>query len=241
MKLCFFGKTQLSGSIQTPADTPPRYPFPKAESCIKNHHEKEKKMQKNYKLISRKELILQEAARLFHEKGYKGTTLRELAKFSGVKGGSIYHHFSSKQEILCHIMEKTMKTLIEGVREAISPETSPYEKLRKAIRFHIEFHTQAVSETYVTDSELHSLEPENYQKIVNLRDEYEKLYISIMQSGTEAGQLNIENVELATKGLMQMCTGVSYWYRPDGSLSTAEIADNYIDIFFWGVVGKKEG
>ncbi len=198
-------------------------------------------MQKNSRAASRKTIILREAARLFHEKGYMGTTLRELARCSGVQGGSVYHHFSSKQEILYQIMEYTMTILINKTRDAVKGETDPFEQMRKAIRFHIEYHTVDVHETYVTDAELRSLSPADHGKIIVMRDEYERIYHAILKQGIENGKMKIDNVKLAARGLLQMCTGVSYWFDPGGSLSISEIADRYIDLFFWGVVGKSNG
>ncbi len=193
----------------------------------------------NSKVSSRKTIILREAARLFREKGYSGTNLRELAKSSGVQGGSIYHHFSSKQEILFQIMEYTMTILINKVQDAIKNEKNPFEGLRNAIRFHIEYHTIDTNETFVTDSELRSLEPANYKKIIAMRNKYEQIYIQLMKQGIESGEMNIDNVKLMVRALLQMCTGVSYWFKPNGTLTINDIAEKYIELFFWGITGKK--
>ena len=194
----------------------------------------------NSKVSSRKDIILREAAKLFREKGYSGTTLRELARNSGVQGGSIYHHFSSKQEILCQIMECTMDNLITSVTDIINKEADPSEKLRKAVRFHIEFHTTDTNETFVTDSELRSLDTVNYEKIVGMRDRYEQVYIQIMKDGVSSGKMKIDDVKLTAMALLQMCTGVSYWFNPNGSLEITEIADKYIDLLLWGITGNKK-
>lgn len=183
---------------------------------------------------SRKTIIFKEAARLFREKGYNGSTLRDLASRAGVQGGSIYHHYSSKQEILFMIMEWTMTMLIDKVRQAIDGETRPLEKLRRAIQAHIEFHTVDTDETYVADSELRSLEPANYEKIVALRDSYEAIFRTIMEEGIAREELQIGDVSLTAKALLQMCTGISAWYRPGGEKAIGEIAGHYIDLFFWG-------
>ncbi len=196
-------------------------------------------------ISSRKTIIFREAARLFKERGYNGTTLRELAKRAGVKGASIYYHFSSKQDILYMIMEYTMSNLTNKVKIAIENEITPLEKLRTAIRFHIEYHTVDMDETYVADAELRNLEPENFKKIVKMRNDYETIFRSLMTEGIEAGLMEIDNISLASKALLQMCTGVSYWFNPDGTQTISEVADSYVNLFCWGVSGKiitpKEG
>ncbi len=187
---------------------------------------------------SRRDIIFREAARLFREKGYSGSTLRGLADRSGVKGGSIYHHYSSKQEILYVIMEQTMTNLINRVQLAIKDESDPLEKLRKAIIFHIEYHTLDRDQTYVADAELRSLEADNYKKIVAMRNSYEKIYRTILLEGERAGKMRIENIKIGSRALLQMCTGISYWFDPDGEQSISEIAENYVSLFLWGACGK---
>jgi AcrR family transcriptional regulator len=190
---------------------------------------------------TRKSIILKEAAHLFREKGYSGSTLRELAKRAGVQGGSIYHHFSSKQEILMVIMESTMTTLVEKVQHEIGFAKTPLEKLRKGIQFHIEYHTTDRDETYVADAELRSLEPANYKKIVVMRRKYEQIFRDILGEGIDQKCMEIENVSLAARALLQMCTGISYWYSPSGKDSIDTIVDSYVELFLYGLCGKVTG
>ncbi len=190
------------------------------------------------KCLSRKTIIFKEAARLFRELGYHGSTLRKLAERVGIKGGTIYHHFSSKQDILYMIMEYTMTNLISKVSKEIEGETDSLDKLRKAIKFHIEYHTIDADETFVADSELRSLNESNYKKIVKMRDSYEQIFKNIMKEGIEEGVMKIDNLSLAPRALLQMSTGISYWYRADRELSICEIADSYVELFCWGVRGN---
>lgn len=190
---------------------------------------------------TRKQIILREAARLFREKGYNASTLRELAKQSGIQGGSVYHHFSSKQEILFQIMDVTMNGLRNNLEESIRGVDDPVEKLRKAIRFHIEYHVVDPDATFVADTELRSLENGNFERIAAKRREYENLFADILKDGVRAGVMTVGNVGLACKGILQMCTGVSLWFKPGGTLTIHEIAENYADFVCHGVKGRKDG
>ncbi|MBU1568295.1 MAG: TetR/AcrR family transcriptional regulator [Proteobacteria bacterium] len=185
-----------------------------------------------------KALIFKEAARLFREKGYNGSTQRQLADRVGVQGASIYHHFPSKQGILYAIMEYTMTSLLQKVRCEMLDASSPEAKLRKAIKVHIEYHTVDRDETYVADAELRSLEAENFKKIVAMRVAYEQIFRDILSEGVQEGVMRIGDVSLATKALLQMCTGISYWFSPGGRRSIDEIADQYVELFLFGICGK---
>ena len=166
------------------------------------------------------------------------TTLRELAKRCGVRGGSIYYHFSSKEEILYQIMDYTMNSLLSNVKERVRHEKDPLTKLREAVRFHIEYHIESPNETFVADTEIRALSKRNYRRIVRKRKSYENIFIEILKESIENGIMGLENVKLSAIAILQMCTGVSYWFREDGPLTVNEIADAYVDFISWGVIGK---
>lgn len=187
---------------------------------------------------SRKEIILKEAASLFREKGYLASTLRELAKRAGVQGGSIYHHFSSKQEILFLLMDNTMNDMIERLSIAIEPLDCPLERLRQTIRFHIEYHIIGPDETYITDDELRNLNAENYLRIVTKRDRYQLLIEEIIAAGEVQHNWQIGDVKLYSRAIIQMCAGVTRWYKPNGKLSIDQIAEQYYTLLLTGLQAR---
>ncbi len=184
---------------------------------------------------SRREIILQEAAHLFREKGYQATNLRELAKRSGIQGGSIYHHFASKQEILFQLMDHTMTDMIDSLSAAIRSSDCPAEKLRRAVHFHIEYHITGPDQTYITDDELRNLEPDNYLKVIAKRDRYQQIIEGIFRAGKEQQSWRVTDIKLFTRALIQMCAGVSSWFSFDGPLTIADIADQYADMLCQGL------
>jgi len=188
--------------------------------------------------ISRRDIILQEAARLFREKGYPGTNLRELARRAGIQGGSIYHHFASKQEILFQLMDHTMNDMIERLTERLVDAESPLEKLRKTVHFHIEYHVTGPDQTYITDDELRNLEPDNYLKVVAKRDCYQRIIEEILSAGRTEQNWRLDEPKLYTRALIKMCAGVATWFKPEGELSLAQIAEAYTDLLCNGLLPR---
>jgi AcrR family transcriptional regulator len=184
---------------------------------------------------SRREIILQEAAHLFREKGYQATNLRELARRAGIQGGSIYHHFASKQEILFQLMDHTMSDMIAKLSAQVASSDSPAEQLRKTVHFHIEYHITGPDQTYITDDELRNLEPENYLKVIAKRDRYQQIIEEVFRTGRDQQSWQVTDIKLFTRALIQMCAGVSSWFKFDGPLSIAEIADQYTDMLCRGL------
>jgi len=185
----------------------------------------------------RKKLLLAEAAKLFREKSFEAATLRELAKRAGIKGGSVYYHFSSKQEILYNIMDYTLTELTFQLKESIKTETDFAKKFRKAIETHIIYHINNLDMTYVTDSEIRSLTQDYYDLISKKRKRYENIFSEMLEDAIEKGLLNIKNSKLATFAILQMCTGVSYWYKNGGPLGVNDIVEVYFEFVYRGLQG----
>ncbi len=188
--------------------------------------------------ITRREVILQEAAHLFREKGYPGANLRELARRAGIQGGSIYHHFASKQEILFELMDHTMTDMIERLSTELHDAPTPLDKLRRTVHFHIEYHVTGPDQTYITDEELRNLNPENYLKVVAKRDRYQKLIEEVLAAGKAEQNWQLDEPKLYTRALIKMCAGVSTWYKANGALSLSQIAEAYADLFCNGLLPR---
>ena len=87
-----------------------------------------------------RERILLEAARLFRHHGYAATTLREVADASGIKAGSIYYHFESKDQILGEVLDKGIQVVAETVRQrvdALPADATARERVAAAIEGHL--------------------------------------------------------------------------------------------------------
>ncbi|MDT8421437.1 MAG: TetR/AcrR family transcriptional regulator [Desulfuromonadales bacterium] len=184
---------------------------------------------------SRKQIILKEAASLFREKGYLASTLRELARRAGVQGGSIYHHFSSKQEILFLLMDNTMNDMIERLSTTIAELDCPLARLRHAIRLHIEYHIFGPDETYITEDELRNLDTENYRRIIAKRDRYQQIFEEIIADGKARLNWQVSDVKLFARAIIQMCAGVTRWYKTNDTFSIDEIAEQYFNLLLTGL------
>ena len=78
--------------------------------------------------------LLREAARLFRDKGYERTTVRDLAAAVGIQSGSLFHHFRSKEEILKAVMVETIRLNTAMMRAAVDAQPDLHSKLKALIR-----------------------------------------------------------------------------------------------------------
>jgi AcrR family transcriptional regulator len=173
--------------------------------------------------------ILEAATELFYEKGYHGTTMREVASAVGIKAGSLYNHYPGKEDLLFRIAHGTMEELLVGGREATAAARSPSERLRALVGWHVVYHAEKRFQARVADEQLHALGPERRELVVRIRDDYTALFKEILDAGREQEGWSVPSTSLITLAIGGMCTFVDTWYQDDGPSSAREIADMYAD------------
>jgi AcrR family transcriptional regulator len=103
--------------------------------------------------------ILDVATVLFYEKGYHATTMREVAAGVGIKAGSLYNHFPSKEELYFQIAEGVMQSLLAAGSEAVAAAPEPRDQLRAIVRSHVVYHAEQRFRAKVADDKLNALGP----------------------------------------------------------------------------------
>ncbi|MET8049618.1 TetR/AcrR family transcriptional regulator [Streptosporangium sp. NPDC005286] len=164
------------------------------------------------------------AVRLFAEKGFHGTGIRELAEAAGLSSASLYHYMGTKHDLLTEIMETSLIRLVTAARRLVESGDGPAETLAALVRMHVAAHALRQEETIVVDNELRALTPERRDNVLALRDAYEHIWREIVEAGCAAQVFRVPDVKVARLALLEMCTGVARWYSPRGVLSLTEIA-----------------
>lgn len=170
------------------------------------------------------------AIALFRSRGYHGTSVREIAKAVKIKPASLYYHYPSKQAILVDLFVRPMDAMLEGMDVAVGGASTPRDRLRAAVRFHVLFHIARQEEAFITHSELRSLTPRNQRTIIAKRDHYQRKIRALLEAGVKSGEFQIPDVKLTTIALLIMCSGVSDWFARRGRLAPAALADRYADM-----------
>ncbi len=183
--------------------------------------------------------ILRAAAQLFRERGYDAASMNDLAATLNLSKGALYHHFQSKDEILFHIMEHAMEITEEQVKKPVLALTDPEERLRTCIRLHIHVVLQTRDrEITVMLHENHPL-PEEFRKRINARKkEYVRFVESLIADAQRARAAKSRVApKVAAFALLGMINWIYQWHRPDGSITEAELVDQFTQIVCAGIFG----
>ena len=187
-----------------------------------------------------REDILVAAAQVFSQKGYHATSMQDIAEAVNLQKGSLYHHVSSKQEILFDILDRALDLLIERLSGVLHRPGPPDEKLRRAIRVYLETLADHADLSAVLLLEHRSLEPDLHTRHVPRRDRFESMWRELIREGKDAGIFSCMSPSLAARALLGVMNWTITWYRPDGPLTAAEIAEQFADLFLNGLLSRED-
>lgn len=181
--------------------------------------------------------IIIEAARLFREKGYLATSIRDISEALEMTSAALYYHFKNKEEILLGIMNVGLDGLLEAVGVAIANESTVWEKIRAALEVHLEISLAYQDFAFVLLKDLRHLSPEWQGAIIEKRDRYDGLWDKMLSEGQAAGifrsNVDLELLRLMTFGAVNL---VISWYKPSGTYRPQEIADAFLNFIGEGVL-----
>ncbi|MGH9395976.1 MAG: TetR family transcriptional regulator [Terriglobia bacterium] len=179
------------------------------------------------------------AARVFYEKGYSGASMQDIAEAVGLTKAGLYHHIGSKDRLLFEIMNYGMDILKETVLDKVAVINDPFEKLRQTIAGHINLVVRARDlEITVILHENRSLGRELREKInVRKREYIVFLESMIAEAQGKSGAVPLISPKLAAFALLGMINWLYQWYRLEGPIPEAELAQAYSEFFFRGLLG----
>lgn len=172
--------------------------------------------------------LLHEAARLFRDKGYERTTVRDLAAAVGIQSGSLFHHFRTKEDILRAVMVETIRLNTALMQAAMEAATTHRDKLQALIRAELEsINGQTGEAMAVLVFEWRSLSEASQAYVLELRDIYEQLWLDVLDALRKDGVLAADPFvvrRLLTGALSWTVT----WYRPDGGLTLDDLTEQVV-------------
>jgi TetR/AcrR family transcriptional regulator, cholesterol catabolism regulator len=185
----------------------------------------------------REQQVRAAALRLFRDKGYHATSMRDIAAEVGINKGSLYSYIRSKEDLLIPFFERAMGLLLAEI-EAISADESltATERLKRAIKAHILNVTENLDILTVYLSEWRQLRADSLSTVRQQRERYAALFLTIVEDGVRRGEFRAIDPRISALGMIGMCNYLFRWYRPDGRLRPEQIADELTDMLLHGVL-----
>jgi len=180
---------------------------------------------------NRRDELLRVSAKLFREKGFDGTSIRDISSAASMHSGSPFYHFKTKQDILVAVMEQGLAEGLRKTEEVIALALPPEQKLKELIRAQLGTILEDGSDFIpVLLYDWRGLTPANRRRVVALKDRYDTLWQQVIDELQRAGHVpgDAQLVRLLILGAVNW-TGT--WYRTGGRLSLDEVAEGAARLF----------
>jgi AcrR family transcriptional regulator len=175
--------------------------------------------------------LIRAAGHLFREKGYDATTIRDIAAAVGMRSGSPFYHFRSKQEMLKAVVLEGMLSALATIEAVAARRLGPRETFQALIRAHLDIILRSGGDfAPVLLHEWRSLSDESRAEIVATKDRYEGIWQKALKDLKKAGFIR-DDSSLARLLIFGSINWTAQWYRPDGKLSIDQLAKRTAEFF----------
>ena len=186
-------------------------------------------------------LVLETALRLFAERGYSGTSIRDIAAACKLRGPTLYSHFPSKEHVLAELLRIAHDEHLRRIRAALlDSQPDPRDQIRAYVRAHVGFHCAFPMLAVVGNSEMHMLSPGLGAPIFQVRKQSEQILMEIAQRGIDRKLFKVPHDWLAVAAIGGMGLRVAFWYSPECGIAPELAAEAYAE-FALRILGAKPG
>jgi AcrR family transcriptional regulator len=185
---------------------------------------------------SKEQEIIAVAARLFKEKGYRATTLEDIAAAVGMLKGSLYYYIRSKEELLYLVVRDPIRQAYAKLEEIVTSDAPVTTKIARAIANHMTLFHQHYPHIAVYLHDFHHLMQQLQKNAIETPKHYQRLWATMLQQGVDTGELRDDlNVKVTGYAILGMCNWIYRWYNPHGTLSAEEIAEVFTKLVLEGL------
>lgn len=173
----------------------------------------------------REEEILAAAARIFREKGYHGTSVRDIAESVGLLKGSLYHYIRSKEDLLARLFEGALEETVRELEEIAARDASATERLSEMVRVYVRSVTANLDAVGLYLREWRALPPPQLSRLRARRRAMRTLFETVLADGQRRREFAAADAKISALSILGMCNWIYEWYRPRGRLRPEQLAE----------------
>ena len=179
--------------------------------------------------------VIAAAGRLFSERGYHGTSMRDLGRELGLLGSSLYSHVEGKQQLLVEVVDRGAGFFQDAADHALAIDGTAADRLHALIEGHIGVVLDHRPEVQTYLNEASALDGDLRAGVISARDRYEQAFRAVLKEGTADGSFRTDlDVPLSAIFILSILNALDRWYREDGRIDRGALVDR---IFAFAVDG----
>ena len=193
--------------------------------------------------MTRRDELLRLAATMMAERGLRATTVRDIADAAGILSGSLYHHFSSKEEMVDEVLRDFLDWLFARYQQIIDTESDPLRRLSGLFLASFDAIEHRHAQVVIYQDEAKRLSGQDRFSYLDERNRQQrKMWIDVLTQGIEAGCLRPDlDVDLVYRFIRDTTWVSVRWYQPGGTLTAAQVGRQYLAIVLGGITSEGAG
>jgi AcrR family transcriptional regulator len=183
--------------------------------------------------------LIRESARLFRQKGFEATSVRDIAAATGLQSGSWVYHFKTKQDILAAVMEEGLQRALERIEAIGREQLSPREQFRALLRAHLDT-ILAPGQDFIPVLlyEWRALAKKSRPRVVALQRRYEAVWDQVIAQLQHCGEW-AQPTRIDRLLMFGALNWMAHWYRPNGPFDVAQLAEEAERFFLRTGTGRR--
>jgi AcrR family transcriptional regulator len=179
---------------------------------------------------------------MFAERGLRATTVRDIADSAGILSGSLYHHFSSKEEMVDELLRGFLDWLFDRYQEIVATEPNPLERLKGLFMTSFEAIADRHAQVVIYQDEAKRLSSqERFSYVEERNKEQRKMWVDVLNQGIEEGCFRPDiDVDLVYRFIRDTTWVSVRWYQPGGPLTAEQVGRQYLSIVLGGITREKD-
>lgn len=186
---------------------------------------------------TRRDELLELAAAMFAERGLRATTVRDIADAAGILSGSLYHHFSSKEEMVDEVLRGFLDWLFDRYQQIIDTELNPLARLKGLFMASFDAIEHHHAEVVIYQDEAKRLSGHSrFGYVDELNRRQRKMWVDVLTEGIEQGYFHPDiDVDLVYRFIRDTTWVSVRWYQPGGPLTAEQVGRQYLSIVLGGI------
>lgn len=173
--------------------------------------------------------VISAAGRLFAERGYHGTSMRDLGAELGLQGSSLYSHISSKEDLLVEVVERAAELFEASSAAALDGSDDPTDQLRALIDGHVGVVLDHLDTARTFLNEARALDEDHRQRVIKARDRYEHAFRDVIRRGIADGVFRPDaDATVSAIFVLSVLNAIDRWYSEEGRLNRRELVDEMV-------------
>lgn len=190
-------------------------------------------------LIEGKEKLLMTAIDLFAAKGFRGTSIRNIAQAMGMSISNIYHYFGSKEGLMLAILEESSQRLVERLKAITQRDMEPLERFKLLLETHIRISEARMNEAKIFSLDEEHLSPEGNKINRQIQREILNIYLGELKILKKLGTIHSPNLTVLAFSIFGTINSLLRWYRTDGPLTLEQICREIVSFILYGITGNR--